>query len=358
MSVPPLTLQVMVMVQNGGCDAYRQQFKMEEDQYEMDSVVESAPDQRVECKQQPDGETVKSTRQTPVDFPAMLFTNDTVADTISTHLKGSYIRDDRVVVWLRRANIGRLQAYNFQRALDDACRGFGIPITIQDGATRFSWHQFAVEFLKERIFTWLFIYFIFCFVAIGLLPQNWAFPVAMSIWTMIVGAMARRAYLRAFFTMDVGTARNHLLKLISSIRCKEDLYAGVSVIHCGGAFWRNVVRIALSNAEVALVDVTKVTEHLTWELEQSMERLNPEGIILLYAHCEGVGQKLPKSTQKQVSAVIGDKNFHRCQVFTYPASYGPLGILNFRLFQKVKRKLTLTIATAIVACVPKRSNTP
>ena len=36
--------------------------------------------------------------------------------------------------------------------------------------------------------------------------------------------------------MDVGTARNQLLKLIGTIRCKEDLYDGVSVIHCGGAF--------------------------------------------------------------------------------------------------------------------------
>ncbi len=326
---------------------------MKEDQYKMDSVVESVPEEIEDCEETSFGATSKTAHRTPVGLPAMLFSNEPVAETISTRLKGSYIRDDRVVVWLRRANIGRLQAYNFHSALNEACKGFGIPITIQDGAIRFSWHQFAVEFLKERIFTWLFIYFIFCFVAIGLLPSNWAFPVAMTIWTLIVGAMARRAYLRAFLTMDVGTARDQLLKLLNTIRCKEDLYDGVRVVHCGGAFWRNVVRIALSNAEIALIDVTDITDNLKWELEQSMERLKPEAIILLYAHPEGVGQTLPKKTQKEISAVIGEPNFQQTQVFTYPQSYGPLGILNYRLFQRVKRKLMLTIATAIVASAPK-----
>ena len=290
--------------------------------------------------------TLKAARWLPIWLPAFLFSRGTFLGAISTRLKGSYFRGDRVVVWLRRFNISWKQSFYFHRALNEACRGFGIPI-------KFSWHKLTVEFTREPIFRWLFVYLLICIVAVWLLPKDWAYPVAMSIWIIILGIMARRAYLRAFLSLDAETARNQILDLISKIRCKEDLYDGVSVVRCADSFWRDVVGLALSNADLALVDVTDFTENLKWELEQSIRKLKPEAVILIYAHSGGLDQELPKSTRKEVAAVIGDEISLRCQVFTYPVSYGSFGILNAVLFQKVKRKLTKTIAKAIVASAPE-----
>jgi hypothetical protein len=297
--------------------------------------------------------TLKAARWLPIWLPAMLFSRGTSLGAISVHLKGHYFRGDRVVVWLRRFNISRMQAFYFNIALNEACRGFGIPITIQDSSVKVSWHKMAVELIREPLIRLFFVFFVICTVLIWLLPEDWAYRVAVSIWILMVGIMTWRAYRRAFMSLDAGTARNQMLDLISKIRCKEDLYDGVSVVRCANSFWRDIVGLAIANADLALVDITDITENLKWELEQLIRKLEPEAVILICAHSEGFDQELPKSTRQEVVAVIGYNTFLRCQVFTYPVSYGPLGVLNAVLFQKVKRKLTRAIARAIVTSTSK-----
>lgn len=321
---------------------------MEKDKHKKDSVEERVQKLLQARKKLFLRATIKAARWLPLWLPAILFSRGTFISTIDIRLKGTYFRGDRLIVWLRRFNISWIQAFNFYRALNVACLGFGIPITIQDASIQFSWYRLLVEIKREPILRWFFVFLLICIGLFCILPEYWVHPLAISIWIIIVGIMISRAYPRALLPLNAETAHNQILDLIRKIQCKEGLYYGVTVIRCDDDFWREVVELALSNADIALVDVTEITENLKWEIEQSIQKLEPEAVILLFAHSKGLGNELPMSIEQEVASMIGKKNFLRCQVFTYPVSYGPLGIFNVVLFQKVKKKFIETIAKAIV----------
>jgi hypothetical protein len=189
------------------------------------------------------------------------------------------------IVWLRQFG-PTSGGQRFAGLLEAAARGVAQPITLQDASGYSGSHTTAVirstplAGLPFQVW-WAAVLLWGC--AAPLLHGSMIglfVGVATSAAIMIGVGYVRLRHL-AHRVVTAEQARRELDRAATTRgRILRRPAFGLEVLKVAGEAWHDVVGYALSGAVLAIIDVTKVTKNIEWELETALRSLHPDRIIL------------------------------------------------------------------------------
>jgi hypothetical protein len=93
---------------------------------------------------------------------------------------------------------------------------------------------------------------------------------------------------------------------------------GASIVRISDAHWREAVAASLAAVDVAVIDLTDVSEHVAWEIAEAANACTNSGLIFI---CRD-GAELSDAAKLAVRAALGREHIH---VAYYPAGRGQSG---------------------------------
>ncbi|MBL8546550.1 MAG: hypothetical protein JNL81_08795 [Hyphomonadaceae bacterium] len=90
---------------------------------------------------------------------------------------------------------------------------------------------------------------------------------------------------------------------------------GASIVRISDANWREAVTSSLGAVDVAIIDLTNVSEHVAWEIGEAVKAVSPSGLVFIC--CEG--NRLSSETRAAVKGALGREPSN---VVYYPAKRG------------------------------------
>lgn len=195
----------------------------------------------------------------------------------------------RLLIWFRRFRPQYGRKFRFHRALAEACSGLAYPITVQDSSypsTILGSFLGRGWFILPAAFGAFIVGMLAVMLAsVMLLPEKSAFSgfVAGTVLLAVAGVfLTLKAYRRLGYRRFSGPGAGHqVLLTLDSIKAGGGNFLGVDVFQCDDAAWQAVVAASLTMADVAVVDVSEVTENLAWEISQALKSLPPERVIFV-----------------------------------------------------------------------------
>jgi hypothetical protein len=248
----------------------------------------------------------------------------------------------RLVLWLRRFNQTDLLEFPFASFLERASRGIAVPVTLQDStvteartaasmrpeyyaltaAAGACWFGFAISGLA------------------ALAAQSWtgralagtlAALALAGFFVVIPRAMNRLGALR------LGTPRGERLaaRLLEAIDSEHGVPQTLTILSCPDTSWQSWVLDLVKRADAVLVDVTRLSANLHWELRTIAERLDPRQLILAVGTTGGTETGLPPATLAELVGVMGEEMVERSQRFFYAL---PRRTVRRRLLSMTRRR--------------------
>ncbi|HUF28736.1 MAG TPA: hypothetical protein VMM18_17275 [Gemmatimonadaceae bacterium] len=262
----------------------------------------------------------------------------------------------RLLVWLRRFRPSYEGRFRFHRALAEACSGLVYPVTIQDRSYRSSlidgftgrgWFIAPLAFLTAM-----------AAMLVAVVPLAMASaPVETFLLVVIILYIAtgwaavrltRRLGYRAYRGPDARLQVATDLDRVKQGRRAGGL--GVEVMQCDDEVWQDVVREALLRADVVIIDVSELTEHLRWEIRQALDILSPERVIFAREReSDGGGEAREAEMGARIASEAGIETQRRLQVVAYPARQAPPGPARRRQTRDLIQRLRVVIAEALVS---------
>lgn len=190
-----------------------------------------------------------------------------------------------LVVWLRRFRPDYGNRLRFHRALGMACCGLANPVTIQDSS--FSSSLVAGS---NRV---------------GIAGALTALPLALGIGVVLVLGQVEASFnvkqllvvpvlalwvsvcllplLRRRGVVSRNWSARQVAEYLDAVRCGRLLSNSVEVLKVArtGDEWRLVIHEALARADLAVIDVSEMTDALIWETDQALQQLHPDRILLV-----------------------------------------------------------------------------
>jgi membrane protein implicated in regulation of membrane protease activity len=235
------------------------------------------------------------------------------------------VRGDVIVLWLRRFHEPRLPVVTFRHWLVRACGLLAIPMTVQDSTFKFD-RQAAMH--KTGPMGGIFISLI-GYTALMLADDRtrswlrestWPFVIIIAVSIGLSVLWYRRVGYYAVTTED---AQQYARRLVGKIEGRTGWFApGVVTIRCADSCWREAVEVCMERAAVAVVDVTKLTESIAWELQTALRLLPPQCLILAYAVESQENEAVTASVIRQLRTELGIELPPGVRMFPYPAIVG------------------------------------
>ena len=235
------------------------------------------------------------------------------------------VRGDVIVLWLRRFHEPRLRVATFGRWLVSACGLLAIPMTVQDSTFKFD-RQAAM--MKTEFIPGV------CISLIGytalmladdrtrswLRESTWPFVILIVVSIGLSVLWYRRV---GYYAVTTEEAQQYARRLVGKIEGRTGWFApGVVIIRCADSCWREAVEVCMERAAVAVVDVTKLTESIAWELQTALRLLPPQCLILAYAVESQENEAVTASVIRQLRTEPGIELPPGVRMFPYPAIVG------------------------------------
>ncbi len=93
---------------------------------------------------------------------------------------------------------------------------------------------------------------------------------------------------------------------------------GASIVRISDEHWREAVTSSLSAVDVAIIDLTNVSEHVAWEIAEAAKACSTSGLVFI---CRD-GAELSDAAKSAVRAALGREHIH---VVQYPERRGAKG---------------------------------
>lgn len=186
-----------------------------------------------------------------------------------------------VILWLRRFEVQR--ASSFGALLEQASRGIGYPVAVQD--SRYSASYPSAMLRAPTLVPVLGLLWAFGAVMLAAVVGTRSPPLLAAVLTAFSFLLWRAAtsWLRHLGYRTVGAAVAHReLERVAHTRGKgrRRPALGIEVLKVPDGDWHALVRQGLGDAVLAVVDVTVISATVGWELATASERLGSRRIIL------------------------------------------------------------------------------
>jgi hypothetical protein len=267
-----------------------------------------------------------------------------------------------VVLWLRKFHVKGPYPFPFHIYLSRACTGFAVPVTIQDSALPGSGEQAAARLLLRmpvelvKMAGGVAIVFAPLAYVFSLYDVSILSPVNTLIVVLVVSApvmffvVRRQMRTLGVFRLDgVGSAKVQDFLVRIKTRRPKTAAGGLAVFRVADDQWRDVVTTALQHTDVLIVDVTILTDHLLWELQQSASCLAAKQLILVYGIAGGVSADLPGELQDKLVEVLGRDTLEGSSRVYYPKYARPWALATIRQNRQIFFDLQTNVISALLS---------
>jgi hypothetical protein len=197
------------------------------------------------------------------------------------------MKPDGLLLWFRHFWPSYEDRIRFHRVLAQACSCMAYPITVQGGSYRASTMSAVLRvwvLAPLALLLWTVGLLLALVVAFFASQSSGLMVVLMLAWTVLFGWGAWRLLVRLGFFRLQGTKSEQLaaahFRAARAGRRRPGV--GVEVVKCDdGEGWKKVVLAGLRQADLVVVDVTRVTEPVRWELTQALIHLGGSRIVLV-----------------------------------------------------------------------------
>lgn len=235
-----------------------------------------------------------------------------------------------VVLWLRKFDVIEPRRFRFEACLSIACSGLAVPVTIQDSAIPWSQQQASARmFLRLPLDMLKFMAgLVVVLIPIGL----WAFfnvsqeQYSYVLYALLAAAVpiiyvlvTRQRRALGVFRLDKRDSVEELRDFLRRIKSGRSRTAGgVAVFRIASPQWRNVVTTALRHADVVIIDVSILSEHLLWELEQAKACLRGRQLILSCGIAPDDPDELSRDVRTRLASAVGEALLEEAGRAYYP----------------------------------------
>jgi hypothetical protein len=240
-----------------------------------------------------------------------------------------------VVLWLRKFDVIEPRRFRFEACLSIACSGLAVPVTIQDSAIPWSAQQasarmflrFPLELLKLMAGAIVVLFPIGLWAAFNVRPEDFTYRIRIYVMCGLLAVAApiifvflnRRRRALGVFRLDKRDSVEELRDFLRRIKSGRSRTAGgVAVFRIASAQWRNVVTEALRQADVVIIDVSILSEHLLWELEQANACLRGRQLILSCGIATDGPGELPRDVRTRLASAVGEPLLEEAGRAYYP----------------------------------------
>lgn len=242
------------------------------------------------------------------------------------------------VMWLRRFQAEGGNAFRPSRVIDQLARHGVSALTLQDRDVQLSFEQ-----RRNRLAPIFWIVFLPITAALGYFSlsswnqarvaaenfrpdaDNFADAIGQAIGNalgsaivlVLIIAVAMIAFMAATLLVmalaaiagPVGAvfSRNrddfrHLPEVLRNVAAGKR--KGATVLRISDANWQEAVRTSLAAADVAIIDLTSVTDHIAWEIAEAVKARGPNALIFICKDSSGIGA-LPQEAIARVRSALG-----------------------------------------------------
>ena len=242
----------------------------------------------------------------------------------------------KLVLWLRRFHGAPLRgAASFPALLGAACSGLATPVTLQDDQYSYSFQ--AGQYRSQRSFLIMFLALPFIVVVVSLpwllltsdvrgsaLPAALifftGFGIALPLW------MFRQHRSKGALRLKPPNVEAELHALLHSLRHDRRSVPGVGglvVIGVPDDDWRTAVLMTLEQSALVVVDVTELSDNLTWELSTATAMLPVEKILIACARSDRESPAECGARVRQgLTTAVGPELASKVRLFFYPDALG------------------------------------
>ncbi|MDH3504379.1 MAG: hypothetical protein OEM58_07615, partial [Nitrospirota bacterium] len=231
----------------------------------------------------------------------------------------------KMVLWLRRFHQADLMEFPFPAFLEELCRGVAVPITLQDstvsGANNAAQLRPAFHLLRTLMMVSWFMFFISAIAASD--SESWQDPQALiggaGVVLAIVMFVGSAIAIRRLDVVRLGSGPGRKLAedLLAAINSKQGVPQTLTVVSTPDEDWQHWVLLFIERAHAVIIDVTRLSENVHWELRTLTDKLLPEQLIIAFGCLEDQAQELPAEVESELAAVIGHPMLERSQRFFY-----------------------------------------
>ena len=190
-----------------------------------------------------------------------------------------------LVVWLRRFRPDYGTRLRFHRALGSACCGLANPLTIQDASFNASLVAgsnrvgIAGALTALPLAVGIGVVFVVGDVDPSFNVKQLLVVPVLALWVRVcLLPLLRR---RGVVSRDWSAGQ--VAEYLDALRCGRPLSASVEVLKVArtGDEWKLIIHRALARADLAVIDVSEMTEAIIWETDQALRQLHPDRILLV-----------------------------------------------------------------------------
>lgn len=264
-----------------------------------------------------------------------------------------------LLIWFRRFRPEYGQKFRFHTALHEACNSLAYPITIQDSSYRSS---LLGSFFGRGWFILPLAFIVIIIGMVALIPIVLSiFPKESSLYGFVIGIIllvtlvifiALKFYQRLGFKKIRGKSEipEFVHQLISIKAGQRGIVMGIDVFQCDDAIWQDVVTAALMRADIAIIDLSELTENLTWEISKALNTLPQDRIIFVCEEDVFQEPELLSKLKQHFSSLVHDLNVEKMKdkIVVYPSKWAGVGPGRRRQVVEFAKKLRLEVAERVL----------
>jgi hypothetical protein len=240
----------------------------------------------------------------------------------------------KLVLWLRRFHGAPLRGASFPSLLGAACVGLATPVTLQDDQYSYSFQAGYYRSSRSFLMLYLALPFIGIMIAVPLvllmpdLPGSTlpiavfliCFGIALPVW------MIRQYRAKGVLRLKQPNPQTELRALLDSLRRDKRRVPGVGglvVISVPDDHWRDAVVMTLEQSALVVIDVTELSENLTWELSTATAMLPIEKVLISCARSDRESAaECGDRIRRALTLVVGPELASKVRLFFYPDALG------------------------------------
>ena len=238
-----------------------------------------------------------------------------------------------VVLWLRKSDVIEPRRFRFEACLSIACSGLAVPVTIQDSAVPWSaqqasarmFLQLPLDVLKFMAGAMVVLVPIGLWATFNVSPEDFSYGIYVTYGLLAVAVpiifvlVNRRRRALGVFRLDKRDSVEELRDFLRRIKSGRSRTAGgVAVFRIASSQWQNVVTAALRQADVVIIDVSILSEHLLWELEQAKTCLRGSQLILSCGIASDGPDELSRDVRTRLVSAVGEALLEEAGRAYYP----------------------------------------
>ncbi len=240
-------------------------------------------------------------------------------------------RGDKVVIWLRKFH-HRDRRFKFKKILLRACKGLASPITIRDSKEKgdITGLLWIIYFLQSTIYLFLFAFYgiledLWFYIEspdnIAIFPKEFIYLLLKISYVLIAGYIIIKLSLRSgYIKLSEENAITKSNKIINKYGHGKGRAFGLTIIACNDNFWKNVVNLFITKADFVIIDITRISEGILWEIQEAKNNLPLKSIIFAFNTIDG-SEMIPASTKEKLNSILTETEQESIKHFMYKSSY-------------------------------------